>query len=371
MASNKKINTYNALKGIGAIGILFSHMSYLENSNNQFWKCFWAFFMSKCAVFTSFFFICSGFFLDYAWKKKGYKEYIIGKLKRIYPLVFVVFVLALIIRIIVPDDLVAKGSGIWYFDIFANIFLFKSLIPDERVFYSFHGPSWYISALFLFFIVAYPFVKNMHSSDSEKWKKRTLLVCGVTYLIELIICVAVDLSQTPKLWLCYVNPWFRAFGEGMIGVLLSQYMPVIQNGIRRITGSLLEILSLTIIIIDIVFRDTFHLSFSWAWIQFIPMGFLLIAFRMEKGCISKILKKRPFQFLGNISFELYMTHAFVYEGLPIASGILSNNLKTWLVNHGGTRFLITLCLSIVFAWIVNVLNRMFNKRLRVKSNNNG
>jgi len=87
----------------------------------------------------------------------------------------------------------------------------------------------------------------------------------------------------------------------------------------------------------------------------VPVGFLLVALRSGKGVISKYLKKSGFQFLGNISFELYMTHAFVYEGLPVIAGVLSSSLRQWLVFHAGTRFMVTFVLCIVFAWMVHVI----------------
>ena len=76
----EKILTYQALRGIAALFILFSHMHYLSASDNPFWHCLWNGFMSNCGIFTSFFFLCSGFFLQYTWKKDvSFGKYIKGK----------------------------------------------------------------------------------------------------------------------------------------------------------------------------------------------------------------------------------------------------------------------------------------------------
>lgn len=44
------IKTYNALKGIGVLGILFSHMSFLSDAQNSFWSVVYKVFMSKGAI---------------------------------------------------------------------------------------------------------------------------------------------------------------------------------------------------------------------------------------------------------------------------------------------------------------------------------
>ncbi len=91
------------------------------------------------------------------------------------------------------------------------------------------------------------------------------------------------------------------------------------------------------------------------------MGFLLIAFRQGTGKVSGLQKTRGMQFLGDISFELYMTHAFVYEGLPVVVGIVSKPMKDWLVYHAGTRFMITFILCILVAGMVHMILSWLHK----------
>lgn len=329
-----RIDTYNALRGLCAVGILFSHMSYLSNAVNPFWHTFHQYFMSKGAICTTFFFICSGFFLNYTWKKRqSFGTYVKSKLKRLYPLALIVFILALMIDIVMSGNdnavsgEVTKGSPLWFFNIVANLFLFKAFVPDERVFYSFHGPSWYISALMVLYLLSYPLVKQLNGTDKQKWRKILIGICSAADLVELLICIWVRIYQWPTLYLCYVNPWFRIFGEGIVGVLLCEYMPQIQNKIKRININALEFTAIVLFIGAFLLRNVILLNVYRSWLQIIPMGFLLIAFRSGKGKISGVLKSKPFQFLGKISFELYMTHTFVYEGIPIAAGVVSKNIK--------------------------------------------
>ena len=365
----EKILTYQALRGIAALFILFSHMHYLSASDNPFWHCLWNGFMSNCGIFTSFFFLCSGFFLQYTWKKDvSFGKYIKGKLKRIYPITLIVFLLALAVELLLSGQGgeagdAAVGSSVWYFNIAANLLLFKAFVPFESVFYSFHGPSWYISALFGFYLIAYPFLRGMHSQKRDKWKKVIIAVCISAYAVEFAVCIIAQLHSYSYLWPCYVNPWFRIFGECFAGVLICEYMPLIQKRLSRIPAAPLEIFGVILLIAAVLLRNVIHLYIYPAWIQLFFMGSLLLIFRSEKGICSAVLKKKPLQFLGTVSFELYMTHAFVYEGLPVACGFVSKTVRRFLLDNPGTRFVITLVLCIIFAWIVHLLMEQLNKKV--------
>ena len=160
-------------------------MTYLRDASNPFWKTFYSFFMSKGAVCTILFVLFSGFFLNYTWKEQEYKKYIIGELKRLYPLTLLVFLASVAVDILISGNEVvnegaAVGSGLWFFNIFANLFLFKAFIPVESVFYSFHGPSWYIPVLFVFYLIAFPFVQGLHSKDENARKKWWKITWGGT-----------------------------------------------------------------------------------------------------------------------------------------------------------------------------------------------
>lgn len=66
--------------------------------------------------------------------------------------------------------------------------------------------------------------------------------------------------------------------------------------------------------------------------------------------------------VGGISFELYMTHSFVNEGLPVVFGIVSPSLRDQFINRAGTRFMITLITSILAALVVHTLYKAVFKK---------
>lgn len=181
------------------------------------------------------------------------------------------------------------------------------------------------------------------------------------YVIEFVLCVLARAYAWDSLWLCYVNPWFRIFGEGFAGILICEYMNTAQNRINDYNKA--EWAAVLTIVLFIILRNVVKLNILSAWAQIIPMGLLVIVFRQEKGCISERLKGKVFQFLGVISFELYMTHAFVYEGLPIIAGIANASLREWLVFHAGARFIITVALCVFVAWIVHTVMNALQSRI--------
>ena len=154
-----RIKSYEAWRGIAAVMILFSHMSYLSEAVNPFWNRLWNHFMCYGSYVCSFFFLCSGFFLAYTWKEQSFGTYIKKKLKRIYPLTLLVFLLALALDLVLSNDVITEGvttfSPLWFVSVASNLLLVKAFIPLRSVYFSFHGPSWYVSVLMVFYVVGF------------------------------------------------------------------------------------------------------------------------------------------------------------------------------------------------------------------------
>lgn len=356
-ATRRYIPTYNALKGIASIGIVLSHMSYLSMAGDgTFLSALYNNFFGLLSSFCTFFFVCSGFLAFYTWKCRSFKEYIFGKLKRLYPLTYLVLIAAILVDVLLSGNgetgSAPAGSSMWLFCLAANVLLFKSFIPVETVFYSFHGPSWYVSALFVFYLFSYPVLKGLQSEKRDLWIRILRIVVICTYTIELLLCIVVSLRKWDSLWLCYVNPWFRIFGEGFLGILIAVNIDDYSARVRN--HSLFECVSILILLASFMIRNT-HNPIFFAWAQAVPVVLVLVAFYDGRGIISRVFTSTGFQFLGDVSFELYMTHAFVYEGLPIVIKFVSSNLSRILQQHVGVRLIITLPLCVFVAWIVHVV----------------
>ena len=105
----RNIVSYNALRGLCAVGIFCHHNSYLADALNPFWQGIYNCFLKYGSRCTSFFFIMSGFLLAYTWKDRNFGDYIKRKLKRLYPLTLFVFVLAIGCSFVLNDAV----NGVW------------------------------------------------------------------------------------------------------------------------------------------------------------------------------------------------------------------------------------------------------------------
>ena len=187
---------------------------------------------------------------------------------------------------VVNDDMLI-GRPKWIISILLNILLLKAFVPNESIYYSFHGPSWYLSVIFVFYIVVW-IINNVYKKNR---KKIYISGCLLAYFIQFIICIVVDLNdlETRK-WLTYINPYFRICVEGFLGILIYDYMKIIQNKITNINKTILEIISTfgCIVFWGGVNNFITHSIFN-AWIWFVPITLVMISFYSEIGEFSKFL----------------------------------------------------------------------------------
>lgn len=370
----KYIMSYNALRGFAAAGIFFSHMSFLGKSDMAFWRELYRFFMSPGSYCSSFFYILSGFLAVFTWKDISFQKYMSGKMKKIYPLALAVLLLAIGVDAVMGGSetvsgSISVGSREWWFNILMGIIMLKAFIPVESTFYSFHGPSWYLSALVVFYVLAWFIVPRLvgNGEQERQEKNQTIIaviyICVCAYVMQAALCFIVDWKCSGGgiwLWLTYVNPYFRIFGECFLGMIVALYAD--KSRLASSSGNLAKTAALLFALLALLASNRNSSSIWKAWIHSFPNVLLLLAFYNDKGKIADILHTKPCQFLGNISFELYMTHAFVYEGIPIAAGILSGRWQGWIVSHAGTRFVITMVLAVLFAWMVHMVLALVGKK---------
>jgi peptidoglycan/LPS O-acetylase OafA/YrhL len=63
-------------------------------------------------------------------------------------------------------------------------------------------------------------------------------------------------------------------------------------------------------------------------------GLTVLTFSFEGGFVSKILKKRPFVFLGTLSYSIYMVHMLVQLGMRYALQLAESKSGIALFNDG-------------------------------------
>lgn len=97
---------------------------------------------------------------------------------------------------------VSVCSQKWWFNVFMGITMLKAFIPWESTFYSFHGPSWYISALVVFYVLFWVIARIMADSGYKTRKKiwmGIILTCIIAYVLQVVVCLTVDVKELKRI----------------------------------------------------------------------------------------------------------------------------------------------------------------------------
>jgi len=133
---------------IAAISIVIFHYgsgSFLFNNE------YVSFIFKKAYVGVSYFFVLSGFVMIIAYgnrKKIKFIEYLKNRLARIYPVYFLAILLILCVKLF---------KNINYYNLFLNLFMIQSWVPEKAL--TLNIPGWTLS-IELFFYVSFPFLFN-------------------------------------------------------------------------------------------------------------------------------------------------------------------------------------------------------------------
>jgi peptidoglycan/LPS O-acetylase OafA/YrhL len=315
MDSKGMIDSLTSLRFFAAFAIVLHHAKGLVFSSE---------FMKGVPLPSgvSFFFVLSGFILSYVYSGRmgsiGLYKFYTSRFSKVWPPHILTFVL---IMVLVPTN---EG---WFIALL-NASLLQSAVPIPAYYFSFNSVSWSISAE-LFFYAAFPFLlaglnKNWH------FKLVALLLLGG------VGAYIIDLSgvnyYSPDKWtefsahgLAYISPLFR-IQEFFMGMLLFKVFDYIKGwkGFGFALCTVLEVLCVA----GIVFltQDIFEVSNSLVGIannasgEFLShcalglfFGLVVVCFAINKGLISKILRRRLFVVLGEISFSMYLVHQIIFR----------------------------------------------------------
>ncbi|MBA0189501.1 acyltransferase family protein [Pectobacterium odoriferum] len=345
--ASPNLPSLNGIRVILAFFVYLFHTS-LDNMLSPFSdpeiNTAYAFLLSKSGwVSVSFFFILSGFVMNWSSKPVGntlifYKK----KFARIYP-----------VNIIVMLLLVATGViNISRIDIWLpNALLIQSWLPNGENYIGGNTPSWFLCTIVLFYLL-FPFLQRVIRAipTAHLWTS-----IGFLYLIMIAtqIIIALYTPATPYIegwpllisesrwWLSYTFPLTR-LPELIIGMLLSR---VIQEG-KWIPISITTSLILTAITYSI---DLFiPLQFSFNLVTLIPL--LLVIGSLTVSDINQrrsFLHTKPMQWLGNLSFGFYMIHFLVLKLIMVWADGAKYDVPeaTFLVVAG-------MVLSLLGAWLL-------------------
>lgn len=266
-------------------------------------------FGGECGV--SFFFILSGFILSYAYGKKVLDgnfqtmAFVKRQLTKFYPLHLLTFVVMVVL------DARLNCYYEWY-RLLPNALLLQSWIPDDSFFFVANGSSWFLSDLlffYLIFAVAFRLLVQM--------SHRQLLLLGlVTAGVYSLLAMSIPLEKVNAV--LYASPATRVI-DFCIGILCfrlyaSDRWLQVRDKLQTMSAwsvSLIELAMVAMVICSFFVYEHASLRFRCVALFWLVLPlFLMVYVSTDKasGVVTRLLHHPSMQWLGNISFELFLTH---------------------------------------------------------------
>lgn len=290
--TQKRITQLDGMRGIFALMVLLLHFpvaTYLTNN----------FVVRQSYLFVDFFFVLSGFiittnYIDKIDNRADFKAYFLKRLVRLYPLLFftvILYFLYLMVGEFVLSGLKEGHQPIsTYLQELLDSLLFLNSTPIFGTSQGVNPPSWSISAEIISYIIFG--LGILYFKQYRLWFS----------LIVIALCVSFMLYSNSYAFKNGDYGFVRGllgFNFGVLTYLLSTKHTV-KSAIFQFP--LVVLLILAFFMVDQIKIELLKLVFP-------PLfSVLIFVFLIEKGFLNKFLFTKVIQFLGRISYSLYLNH---------------------------------------------------------------
>ena len=325
----------------------------------------------------SFFFMASGMLLSmkYPFKRldgAGYKRFAWRHAAKLYPLHWLVLALWLLVMAL-ARVLVIKPVALTL-----NVLLLQSWSLVHSIYYFYNHFSWFLSTL-LFCYLCYPLLARWFMPLRLRY--RLIFLAVLTVIVFGILAAAGDDDYNRTA--LYVFPPMRLV-DFLLGMTLADVVSHCRKWRfwgRGENGTDAELVGIALLSATVFSCQTYDCLLPWGdtMMWWIPVAVILLVaalYNKREGFIGKLLASRPLQWLGGISFEIFILQGLAlllynYLLAPVLAHIglldLANEVGSDLFGIGGSRLLtilFVLPIDILLAWAVNRLfTRPITKRL--------
>ena len=296
----------DGLRGVFSLMVVLFH--YPENFLPK--EVFDFFLIRESNSFVDFFFVLSGFVISYNYNSlSSFQEfwiYLKKRVVRLYPLLFYTVIVYLAFRLFTfyafPSLIDATENIAAMMINTADSLLFTNSTPILGSTIAMNGPSWSISAemisYVIFGIICISASKNV----------RRLLFISITCLSILFLYKQGGLIKTGD----------YGFLRGLIAFLIGFFVWELSLNEKRIKDYLQYSIPFLILIFLYILHETEETHFGSLFNFTIPFifGLCILIFIKTKGKITETLNSKPLQFLGKISYSLYLNHFLLVTIFP-------------------------------------------------------
>lgn len=306
------LSSLTALRGIAALLVAVFHF---EMAVARFVPAAQSMFFEKCYLMVDLFFMMSGFIMLHVYSNqfkdniqtKSLKNFLVARFARIYPLhLFSLLLLIVIVRWLTdwgnPPIILEQPA-----DILPNIFLLHSF--GFTKIYSWNIPSWSISAEWAAYLL-FPII----ALCINKKKVITIILLAlfiiaayyaIMYLLPRKNPINPAIPVPHNLNTTFDYGYIRGIAGFATGILV--YLLYELRAVRKAFSS--DLVSL-LIILAITISMHFALNDSLTVLLF---AILVLSFTANNGRIAKICNRKILQFLGDISYSVYLMQIFLQE----------------------------------------------------------
>lgn len=291
-----------------------------------------------------------------------YKRFTLSHAVRLYPLHWLGLALLVILALICRPSWFDWGATA------LSALLIHSWFPAHDIHYGINPVAWYLCAL-LFCYLIYPFMAHWLG----RWRLRhKVLLAAVLAVALAVILLPLDIPGREAV---FVNPLSHVL-DIVVGLSLFHLYRILRQRWPRVgyrTATLIEAVALLslAVAIGVNVATTWVKPWEDVLIWLLPQGAILVALAWlngQEGAIGRLLQWRPLQWLGGISFEVYVLQFVVFHlfGFVVAPAMGHFGLN--LYNHLAW---FALPLLLPLAWVVNrwftrPINAYFHRRLTTK-----
>lgn len=348
-----KIKSFQALRFLMISSIFLAHISFIMTNEKA--TSFFYHYLNNGVFGVTFFFMLSGFCLNLGYHdrlanldKDSYLGFIKRRIVKIYPIYIIMQTLYLIMEIIKNPVIENVKQLLCKYVI--SIPLLQMVIPSKELQISLNAVSWFLSVLFLIYLIA-PLVIMLAASVRHSIKKNMIALIVLIVLYMTLVLYSYSFLETD-------NGYFitRSFIMNMlvfsIGVFLSNIRlgkTVRTDSIKKkVTFSLLEILILGMTV-TLYFGTVIFPNWKlYYFLKLLLFVFLIFIFSYDGGVCSGIFSLKIFDILGNASFEFYLMHYFIIRlaAVPMQKIFGTGNWDNLLITgilFVGTWLLAVLC----------------------------
>ncbi len=310
--SVKYIDSLTPMRGLAALWVMLFHIDV-----SLFYRDMGALLprdqtglLSHGYLWVDFFFILSGFIMAHVFGdqlarpgKFGHTlDYLWARLARIYPLHLFCLALVVVIALVYPLIIPNVRDGSWetfmaWKAIPSNLLMTHAM--NQHVYLSWDIVSWSIGAEWWTYVLTVPVLIWLHRAPV--WIGGMVMAAGFAGLVALVYAL-----PDKTLDITFNYGFVRCLCEFVIG--LGLYRLYRAGRAKNLAHDAVVIVLLAVIV------GVFHFRLNDLII--VPVfALLILSVSANSGHFHRVLQMRPLQYLGRISYSLYLVHGVVFSAL--------------------------------------------------------